>query len=90
MGGRSRCMHCGHTLGSLDLVPIFSYVFLGGRCRYCGARISAQYPLVEAAAAALSLMVYLAHPASGPREPQHHSVSVLVCGMDGTSVYRSL
>ena len=60
--GRSRCMSCGHELGVLDLVPVFSYVLLGGRCRYCGAHISVQYPLVEVAAAALSLGVYLAHP----------------------------
>ncbi len=62
MGGRSYCDHCGHTLEALDLVPIFSYIFLGGRCRYCSARISVQNPLVELAAAALSLMVYLVHP----------------------------
>ena len=48
IGGRSSCMHCGHVLTALDLVPVFSYVFLRGRCRYCGGRISAQYPLVEA------------------------------------------
>lgn len=59
--GRSRCMHCSHELGAMDLVPIFSYVFLGGRCRYCGARISLQYPLVEALAAALSVLAYLEH-----------------------------
>lgn len=62
MGGRSRCMHCGHALSTLDLVPLFSFLFLRGRCRYCGARISWQYPLVEAAAAALSVLVYLQYP----------------------------
>ncbi|HWB33713.1 MAG TPA: prepilin peptidase [Candidatus Paceibacterota bacterium] len=62
MGGRSYCDTCGHTLSPLDLVPVFSFIFLGGRCRYCSARISVQNPLVEVAAAALSLMVYLAHP----------------------------
>lgn len=61
--GRSRCMHCSHELGVGDLVPIFSYLFLRGRCRYCGAKISIQYPLVEGAAALLSVLVYLAHPA---------------------------
>lgn len=60
---RSRCMQCGHTLEARDLVPVFSYIFLGGRCRWCSARISLQYPLVELAAAALSLMVYLQYPA---------------------------
>lgn len=59
--GRSRCMRCGHTLGALDLVPVLSYLFLRGRCRYCEVRISPQYPLVEVAAALLSLGVYLAN-----------------------------
>lgn len=44
---RSHCMSCGHTLGTLDLVPIFSYIFLGGKCRYCKARISPRYWIVE-------------------------------------------
>lgn len=59
---RSRCMRCNHELSALDLVPIFSYLWLRGRCRYCGARISMQYPLVEAAAALLSLGAYLLNP----------------------------
>ncbi|MGH7141754.1 MAG: prepilin peptidase, partial [Minisyncoccia bacterium] len=58
MGGRSRCMRCGHELSVLDLVPIFSWIFLRGRCRYCGAPISVQYPLVELAAALLAIGVY--------------------------------
>lgn len=60
--GRSRCMHCGHVLKSFDLVPILSYAFLRGRCRYCGTRISIQYPLVELIGATLSLLVFLNHP----------------------------
>ena len=40
--GRSRCPACGHPLGALDLVPIFSWLFLRGKCRYCGKRISAR------------------------------------------------
>jgi len=58
MQGRSRCMRCSHALGPGDLVPIFSYLFLRGRCRYCSAKISIQYPLVEMAAALLSLGIY--------------------------------
>ncbi len=45
--GRSKCSHCGHTLSTGDLFPVFSYLFLKGRCRYCGVRISKQYVLVE-------------------------------------------
>ena len=59
--GRSRCMHCNHELGVPDLIPVFSYFFLKGRCRYCSVRISTQYPLVEVAAALLSLLVFLEH-----------------------------
>lgn len=44
----SRCGSCGHRLGILDLFPVFSYVFLKGKCRYCGAGVSAIYPLGEA------------------------------------------
>jgi len=60
--GRSQCIQCGHTLATLDLVPVFSYLYLRGKCRYCRSRLSPQYPLVEAAAAALAVLVYLNHP----------------------------
>lgn len=45
--GRSRCTHCGHVLGALDLIPIVSWVGLRGRCRYCGEKISTRYVLAE-------------------------------------------
>jgi leader peptidase (prepilin peptidase)/N-methyltransferase len=61
--GRSACMHCGHELGAVDLVPLFSFLFLRGKCRYCKSKISWQYPLVEAAAAALAVLIYLQNPA---------------------------
>lgn len=41
------CTSCGARLTARDLVPVFSYVFLKGRCRHCGERISPVYPLVE-------------------------------------------
>lgn len=44
---RSHCMRCGYKLKWYDLVPVFSYVFLRGRCRKCGDRISPQYPIIE-------------------------------------------
>lgn len=46
---RSHCMSCGHKLAWYDLFPLFSYIFLGGKCRYCKAKISIQYPIIEAA-----------------------------------------
>lgn len=45
--GRSRCPECGHTLGALELVPIFSWLFLRGRCRRCKKPIPVRYLLVE-------------------------------------------
>ncbi|MBE5877256.1 MAG: prepilin peptidase [Lachnospiraceae bacterium] len=45
---RSHCMKCGYQLRWYDLVPLFSYLLLGGRCRKCKEKISVQYPLIEA------------------------------------------
>jgi len=45
---RSHCMECGYQLKWNDLVPLFSYLFLHGRCRKCNKKLSVQYPLVEA------------------------------------------
>src|SRR6056297_4293516 len=54
----SACSSCGHRLGFLDLVPILSYVFNRGRCRYCGAKYSIQYPLIELLNGILYLFVF--------------------------------
>ncbi len=48
---RSQCTSCGHKLGFWDLIPLVSFVWLRGRCRYCSAQIGLQYPAVELAAA---------------------------------------
>ncbi|MDR1640102.1 MAG: prepilin peptidase [Clostridiales bacterium] len=45
--GRSICPNCKHTLGALDLVPILSWLFLRGKCRYCGKKISPAYLIIE-------------------------------------------
>jgi len=45
--GRSYCPKCHHTLAGYDLVPVFSFLFLKGKCRYCGKPISWQYPIIE-------------------------------------------
>lgn len=45
----SHCMSCGYRLAWYDLIPVFSWVLLRGRCRRCKAPVSAQYPLVELA-----------------------------------------
>lgn len=48
VSGRSKCPACGHVLTFLDMVPIISWVVLGRKCRYCGAKISPRYACVEA------------------------------------------
>ncbi len=57
--GRSMCPDCHHTLGWQDLIPVFSWLLLGGKCRYCKKPISSQYPLVELLTAALFVVSYL-------------------------------
>lgn len=47
MLGRSYCPQCRHKLSWHDNIPLFSFLFLRGRCRYCQKKISWQYPLVE-------------------------------------------
>jgi leader peptidase (prepilin peptidase)/N-methyltransferase len=54
----SQCPSCGHNLGVADLVPLFSWIFLKGKCRYCRAPIGVQYPLIELATLGLSLLFY--------------------------------
>ena len=53
--GRSICPRCGRTLDAPDLVPVFSWLFLRGRCRHCGAHIPARYLLVEVLGGVLAL-----------------------------------
>ncbi len=58
---RSFCPVCKHQLAWKDNIPILSYVFLGGKCRYCGTKISPVYPLIEGSTAALFLLaIFLA------------------------------
>ena len=55
---RSHCMQCGYQLKWYDLIPLFSWLMLGGRCRKCKAKISVQYPLIEALNGVLYLLVF--------------------------------
>ncbi len=56
---RSHCMSCGYQLRWFDLIPLFSWLFLRGHCRRCHSKISAQYPIVEAANGVLYVTVFL-------------------------------
>jgi prepilin signal peptidase PulO-like enzyme (type II secretory pathway) len=60
VAGRSMCPHCSHALRPVDLIPVVSFVALGGKCRDCHKPISIQYPLVELATAVLFGLSYLA------------------------------
>lgn len=61
---RSHCGACGRTLGLADLVPVVSWLALRGRCRTCGERVSAVYPLIEAASGALAATAILSFGAT--------------------------
>lgn len=61
IASHSHCMTCGYKLGWRDMVPVFSYIFLRGRCRQCGAKISIQYPLIEALNGVLYVIVFMAN-----------------------------
>lgn len=44
---RSQCLHCGHTLGFIDLIPLVSWLSTGGKCRYCRKPIGTFEPIIE-------------------------------------------
>ena len=62
---RSECEKCHHQLGVLDLVPVFSYLFLGGKCRYCRSRIDISIFLSELTSAIFFTLSYLWFPLGG-------------------------
>ncbi|HET6864127.1 MAG TPA: prepilin peptidase [Candidatus Saccharimonadales bacterium] len=62
--GRSMCPDCKHTLAWYDLIPLFSWLALGRKCRYCKKTISVQYPLVELIAGLVFAGSYLLWPLS--------------------------
>lgn len=55
---RSHCMRCGYQLSWYDMIPVFSWLCLGGKCRKCKEPISPQYPIVEATNGVLYLLVF--------------------------------
>jgi len=58
-GGRSMCFSCGKKLSWYELIPLFSFLFLRGKCHGCGQNISFQYPLVELVTAVSFLLLFL-------------------------------
>lgn len=59
--GRSACPACGTTLRARDLAPLASWLLARGRCRHCGARVSAAYPATELACGAGACAIYALH-----------------------------
>ncbi|MFA7252445.1 MAG: prepilin peptidase [Candidatus Paceibacterota bacterium] len=59
MKGRSFCFACGKKLGPLELIPILSFIFQGGKCAGCKSKISWQYPIVELLTGFLFLGVFM-------------------------------
>lgn len=57
--GRSYCEGCKKQLAWYDLFPILSYLFLGGKCRYCKRKLSFEYPLVEILMGFLTAGIFL-------------------------------
>ena len=53
----SHCPHCKHPLSARDNIPLLGWLLLRGRCRYCQAKISIQYPLVELLSGVLSAVI---------------------------------
>lgn len=57
--GRSQCPKCKKNLGFADLIPVFGYIMLGGKCRFCRQPISLYYPILEILCAALAVITCL-------------------------------
>lgn len=59
--GRSHCQNCDHSLSWYELIPVFSWIFLGGKCKNCKQPISIRYPLVECLTGLLFVGVFLVY-----------------------------
>lgn len=55
----SHCMTCGTKIRPIDLIPVFSWLFLRGKCHSCGEKISARYPIVESLNGLLYVLTFL-------------------------------
>ncbi len=74
---RSKCLRCNHILAWYDLIPVFSFIFLKGRCRYCGKKISWQYPIVELITGTLFVIIFNFSAQGGPASGWQFLLSIL-------------
>ncbi len=75
----SRCPACGQPIRAFDNVPILSYLWLRGRCRSCGARISPRYPLVELLAALIAAALWWRFVTADPSQAAGIRVARFAC-----------
>jgi leader peptidase (prepilin peptidase)/N-methyltransferase len=75
--GRSECENCHHRLGGLDLIPVFSFLFLRGHCRYCHKKIAPSIFWVELVGAAAFVLSYLFFPTFTPDIIQNTALLIL-------------
>lgn len=59
---RSHCVECGHVLGFFDLFPVFSFLWLKGKCRYCGKKIAFEHLIIELATVFIFVGAYFVAP----------------------------
>ncbi len=83
----SHCPNCNHLLAWRDNIPVFGWIFLGGKCRYCRSPISPKYPIIEAITGLLFVIYYICFfiLQIGPCPQVFNSVSIF-----GTPTYRAL
>lgn len=62
LNGRSKCFSCGKNLTWHELIPVFSFIFQGGKCKKCKGKISWQYPIIELLAGFLFVMIFNVFP----------------------------
>lgn len=58
-GQKPHCSKCGHRLKFYEYFPIFSWIFVRGKCNYCGVKIDAVYTILEISCMAFAIMLYL-------------------------------
>ena len=87
----SHCPRCKQPIRWYDNVPVFGWIILRGRCRFCGQPISIRYPLVEAFTAAmfgaLAAVEHFSHGANLPERTIHLTGSVTLSGLSGMQLY---
>jgi prepilin signal peptidase PulO-like enzyme (type II secretory pathway) len=87
--GRSQCPACGQQLRWYHNIPIFSFLFLHGRCAFCKAKISWQYPLVELVSGFLWLIGYW-HVIANPDFYQGEAISKMATGIASLALAMTL